>query len=258
MKSPILFVSHGSPELALATEHPWAKALNDLGRGLQARAILAVSAHWWTPDLRITAAPRPGVLHDFSGFSKALYTLDYPASGDPALAARIAQSLETGGFPAVLDPSRPFDHGVWAVLRHLRHAADLPLLQLSLPRWEPARLLDLGRALAQLRNEGIAILASGGLVHNLGHLDWDEPGEKASEWAAEAEAWVLEAIQNRDLEALADHRSRWPQSRAAAPSTEHLDPIFVALGATEGEEAKELFRGFQLGSLSLASLQWGA
>lgn len=256
MKAPVLFIAHGSPELAHAAKHPWAKALNSLGSGLQARAILAISAHWWTPDLRITAAPWPGVLHDFSGFSKTLHALDYPANGDPALAAQIAHRLEAGSFPAVLDPSRPLDHGVWAVLRHLRPAADLPVLQLSLPRWEPGRLLDLGRALAPLRDEGITILASGGLVHNLGHLDWEEPGEKATAWAAEAEAWVLEAIQNRDLEALADHRIRWPQSRAAAPSTEHLDPIFVALGATEGEAAKELFRGFQLGSLSLTGLEW--
>ncbi len=256
MQSPVLFVSHGSPELALASEHPWARALGNCGENLQARAILAISAHWWTHDLRITAAPHPGVLHDFSGFPEALYALDYPASGAPELAANVALSLEERGFPTVLDATRPFDHGVWSVLRHLRPAADLPVIQLSLPRWEPSRLLDLGRALAPLRAEGLAILTSGGLVHNLGRLTWDEQGDRPASWALEAEAWVMEAIRQGDLEALAAHRTLWPQSRDAAPSTEHLDPLFVALGATEGEAPQDLFRGFQLGSLSLASLRW--
>jgi len=258
MRSPILFVSHGSPELALASSHPWARALAGFGRELPARAILAISAHWWTPELRITAAAQPGVLHDFSGFSKELYALDYPAAGDPALAVELAAFLAKQGFPATLDPTRPLDHGVWAVLRHLHPAADLPVIQLSLPRWEPARLLELGRSLAPLRDEGIVILASGGIVHNLGRLDWEESGTEAMPWAAEAEAWVLEAIRQGDLAALADHRTRWPHSRTAAPTTEHLDPLFVGLGAAGGEPPSELFRGFQLGSLSLASLAWGA
>ncbi len=258
MRSPVLFVSHGSPELALATEHPWARALAGLGENLQARAILAISAHWGAPQLRITTAAHPGVLHDFSGFPKALHALDYPAPGDPALAAAVASRLETQGFSTTLDPHRPFDHGVWAVLRHLRPAADLPVLQLSLPPWEPSRLLELGRALAPLRREGIALLASGGLVHNLGRLDWDERGAAALPWAAEAEAWALEAIRKGDLEALAAHRTRWPHSRDAAPTTEHLDPLFLALGATEEETPREFFTGFQLGSLSLTSLAWGA
>jgi len=258
MRSPVLFVAHGSPELALATEHPWGRALGAFGQDLQARAILAVSAHWWTPELRITAAAQPGILHDFSGFSKELYALDYPASGAPAIAEQIATRLGNQGFPVTLEASRPFDHGVWAVLRHLRPSADLPVIQLSLPRWDPAQLVGLGRALAPLRQEGIALLASGGLVHNLGLLDWEEPGEKATPWAAEAEAWALEAIRKGDLEALTAHRTRWPHSRDAAPSTEHLDPVFVALGASEGEAPRDLFRAFQLGSLSLSSLVWGA
>ena len=256
MTAPIAFIAHGSPELALASGHPWAQALGGFGRELPARAILAVSAHWWTPDLRITSAARPGVMHDFSGFSPELYALGYEAPGDPALAAELARQLDDRGFPAVLDPSRPLDHGSWAVLRHLRPQADLPVLQLSLPRWEPDRLLALGRELAPLREEGVAILASGGLVHNLGRLSWQEAGARAEPWAAEAETWVLEGIRRGDLQALSGHREAWPHSRAAAPTTEHLDPLFVALGAAGGAQPRELYRGFQLGSLSLASLVW--
>lgn len=256
MRAPISFISHGSPELALADQHPWAKGLGRFGLTLEAKALLVVSAHWWTPDLRITAAPHPGVLHDFSGFQDALYALDYPSPGDPELAAGVARILAASGVEATLDETRPLDHGAWAVLRHLRPRADLPALQLSLPRWEPARLLELGRALAPLRNEGVAILASGGIVHNLGCLAWNQAGDEPEPWAAEAEAWVLDGIRKGDFERLAAHRQHWPQSRAAAPSTDHLDPLFVALGAAGSGDFQELHRGFQLGSLSLANLVW--
>jgi len=256
MHAPVAFISHGSPDLTLADQHPWARALGLFGQDLKARAILVVSAHWWTPDLRVTAASQPGVIHDFSGFQEALYALDYPAPGDPVLAAEVAKILAAKGFQAVLDPDRPLDHGAWAVLRHLRPKADLPVLQLSLPRWTPLRLLELGRALEPLRDQGVAILASGGIVHNLGRLAWNEPTGHPEPWAAEAEAWVLEGIQKRDFENLAAHRERWPQSRAAAPSTDHLDPLFVALGASGGGAYQELHRGFQLGSISLAGLVW--
>jgi len=256
MRAPVSFISHGSPELALADQHPWAQALGAFGRTLDVRAILVVSAHWWTPDLRITAAARPGVLYDFSGFQEALYALDYPASGDPVLAAEVARLLAASGFQAMLDPERPLDHGAWSVLRHLRPAADLPVLQLSLPRWTPARLLELGQALQPLRDQGVAILASGGIVHNLGRLTWAEATDRPEPWAAEAEAWVLDGIRSRDFQALVAHRERWPQSRAAAPSTDHLDPLFVALGASGGGPCQELHRGFQLGSISLAGLVW--
>ena len=258
MYTPVLFVSHGSPQLALEDQHPWALTLAGLGPRLPAKAILVVSAHWWTDDLRITAAAHPGVMYDFSGFSEALYTLDYPAPGAPVLAAQLAGLLGQAGFQAVLDPTRPLDHGAWAVLRHLLPKADVPVLQLSLPRWQPAALLALGRALAPLREQGVVILASGGLVHNLGRLTWDEPGDRAEPWALEAEAWVLDAVRRGDVADLADHRARWPQSRAAAPTTDHLDPLFVALGAAGPDAVRDLFRGFQLGSLSLASLRWDA
>ena len=256
MGAPLLFIAHGSPELALAEHHTWAQALQKFGAGLQARAILALSAHWETEDLRLTAAPAPGTLHDFQGFPEALSRLRYPAPGDPRLAARLAETLGQRGFPVRLDPSRPFDHGVWTVLRHLRPAADLPVLQLSLPRWEPARLLALGRALSDLPGEGLAFVASGGIVHNLGRLAWREPGDAPEPWAAEAEAWVRARLAEGNEAALLDHRRAWPASREAAPNSEHLDPLFPALGAAGGRPPRLLHEGFQWGSLSLTSFLW--
>lgn len=258
MNAPILFASHGSPLLALETNHPWARTLRVWGSAQPAKAILAVSAHWWTPDLRLTTAERPGVIHDFAGFPKALYELDYPAPGNPTLVARIRALLGAAGFTIAADAERGLDHGVWSVLRHSHPDATTPVVQLSLPRWAPADLLRLGAALAPLRAEGVLLLASGGLVHNLRAVDWDAPDEAVRPWAAEAEAWFVERLEAGDLEALADHRRRWPGSAQAAPTTEHLDPLFVALGAAGGDPHRTLHQGFQLGTLSLRTWSWEA
>lgn len=251
-KAPVLFASHGSPMLALDPGHAWARALGAFGAGLGARptAILGVSAHWWTRDLRVTAAPRPGVLHDFGGFPEALYALDYPAPGDPALARRVA--ARTG---AVLDEARPWDHGLWSVLRHAFPEADLPVVQLSLPRWTPADLQDLGAKLAPLREEGVLIVASGGLVHNLRRADFGAPDGHPEPWALEAETWILDHLGTEDL---LEHRTRMPLSREAAPTVEHLDPLFVALGAAGGDGFRTVHDGWHLANGSLRTLAWEA
>ena len=257
MTAPVLFASHGSPMLALEEAHPWARALRAWGSVRRPEAILAVSAHWWTPDLRITTGAHPGVIHDFAGFPEALFRLDYPAPGAPALAARVQARLEAAGFPTAADAARGFDHGVWSVLRHSHPEATVPVVQLSLPRWGPGELIRLGEALAPLRAEGVLILASGGLVHNLRAVDWDAPDDSVRAWAAEAEVWFAERLQARDFEALADHRRRWPGSLQAAPTTDHLDPFFLALGAAGGEVPRTVHQGFQLGTLSLRTWSWG-
>lgn len=160
----------------------WGSALQAFGQTLpNLRAILVCSAHWEARGpLRVTASTRPGVMHDFGGFPAPLYTLDYPAPGDPELAGQVQRLLQEAGLEAVLDAERPLDHGTWVPLRSLRSGADLPVLQLSLPRPRtPELLLAAGRALAPLRREGVLLVGSGGLVHNLGRLDWEgaaEPG----------------------------------------------------------------------------------
>ena len=254
---PVLFVSHGSPMLALEPPgHPYAQALRTFALDLPEapRAVLVVSAHWQTRDPQATSSPRPGVLHDFSGFPPALFDLDYPAPGDPVLAGQVTDRLTAIGMTASLAPDRPLDHGAWAVLRHLFPGAEVPVVQVSLPRWRPDRLLELGAALGPVRGEGVLILASGGLVHNLGTADFSAPEGRVDPWAREAEGWFLERIQDGRLEDLVDHRARWPLSRQAAPTTEHLDPIFVALGAAKAGEARTVFDGWQLANMSLRCL----
>jgi len=255
MTLPSLFVAHGSPMLALDGE-AWGEAMSALGRSWPApRAILVCSAHWEAPGtFRLSSADVPGVMHDFGGFPEVLYTLDYPAPGSPRLATEAASLLRQAGLEAELDAERSLDHGAWVPLRYLYPAATIPVVQLSLPRPRtPGLLMAAGRALAPLRDEGVMILGSGGIVHNLRRLDWSG-ASGPQPWAQSFEQWVRERLAIEDEAALMD----WHSALGAAesvPTSEHLDPLFVALGAAAGPP-KVVFDGWQLGSLSLASYQF--
>jgi len=252
---PSVFLAHGSPMLALDGE-AWGEAVSALGRGLPPlRAILVCSAHWEAPGpFRLSSASTPGVMHDFGGFPEALYRLDYLAPGSPDLAGEAADLLRKAGLEAVLDPKRPLDHGAWVPLRYLRPEADIPVVQLSLPRPRtPGLLLAAGRALAPLRHRGVLILGSGGIVHNLGRLDW-QGGTEPRPWAQAFQRWVHERLAAGDEAALADWRQA-PGAAESVPTSEHLDPLFVAIGAG-GIPPQVLFAGWQLGSLSLASYEF--
>ena len=249
---PTLFLAHGSPMLALDGE-AWGQALTAFSRvQVRPRAILVCTAHWEAHGpFRLSSAAQPGVMHDFGGFPEALYQLDYPAPGSPVLAAQSAQLLRAAGLDVVLDDQRPLDHGTWVPLRDLAPEADIPVVQLSLPRPRtPEQLLAAGRALAPLRREGVIIVGSGGIVHNLGRLDW--AGAAAPRpWATAFDGWVREQLERGDATALADWRGA-PGAAESVPTSEHFDPLFVALGAAESAPTS-LFSGWQLGSLSLAS-----
>lgn len=245
--------------LALEPEHPWAHALRAWFAALpeRPRAVLSISAHWWTADLRITTGNPPGIVHDFGGFPEALYHLDYPSPGDPALASRVQSLLASAGFEVVADLERPLDHGTWSVLRHGLPEAEIPVLQLSLPRWEPERLFSLGQTLASLRDEGVLVLGSGGMVHNLLRRPWERPESAIQPWAQAGEAWMMERLVSRQHDALFQYRVLCPQSREFAPTTEHLDPLFVAMGAGGDAVPVTVYAGWQWGELSLRSLAWG-
>jgi 4,5-DOPA dioxygenase extradiol len=241
--------------LALEGE-AWGEAVSALGRRLRPlRAILVCSAHWEAAGpFRLSSAARPGVMHDFGGFPEALYGLDYPAPGSPGLADEAAGLLREAGLEAVLDAQRPLDHGAWVPLRYLRPQADLPVVQLSLPRTRtPGLLLAAGRALAPLRHRGVLILGSGGIVHNLGRLDWQGEAEPRP-WAVAFQRWVHERLAAGDGTALAEWRQA-PGAMESVPTSEHLDPLFVAMGAG-GTPPVLLFAGWQLGSLSLTSYEF--
>ena len=252
---PSLFLAHGSPMLALEGG-AWKESLGALGRSLpKVRAVLVCSAHWEAAGpFRLSSAEVPGVMHDFGGFPDELYTLDYPAPGAPALAAEAAALLRGAGLKAVLDPERPLDHGAWVPLRALYPEARTPVIQLSLPRPRtPEQLLAAGRALAPLRERGVLILGSGGVVHNLRLLDWAE-ATGPRPWALAFEGWLRERLAAG--ESIADWKKA-PGAAESVPTSEHLDPLFVALGAAGNTPPDVIFDQWQLGSLSLASYTFG-
>ncbi|HJW43246.1 MAG TPA: class III extradiol ring-cleavage dioxygenase [Geothrix sp.] len=258
MRQPVLFVSHGTPMRALEGG-AWGEALGRLGATLTAKAILAISAHWEAPEpLRISSSPKPETLHDFGGFPEALYAIEYPAPGDPALASRTAGLLQAAGHEARLDAERPLDHGTWSPLVHMVPDASIPVVQVSLPRpRDPRELFAIGQALAPLRDEGVLILGSGGIVHNLRRLDWHGRGDQPEAWSLAFDAWAAEALAEGDTESLLDWERRAPDPHTAHPSTEHWDPLLVALGAAGEERLTTVYEGFEMGNLSLRSVAWG-
>ena len=249
---PTLFLAHGSPLLALDGEE-WGKAVSAFGRQLPSlRAILVCSAHWEASgSFRLSSAEVPGVMHDFGGFPEALYALDYPAPGSPELAVEASGRLAKAGLEAVLDPERPLDHGAWVPLRYLQPEASVPVVQLSLPRSRtPELLLAAGRALAPLRERGVLILGSGGIVHNLRLLDWGGTSGPQP-WATGFSRWVQAQLVAGNEAALREWKQA-PGSTESVPTSEHLDPLFLALGASGGLP-ETVYEGWQLGSLSLTS-----
>jgi 4,5-DOPA dioxygenase extradiol len=231
----------------------WGQAVSAFGKQLPPlRAILVCSAHWEaTGPFRLSSAKTPGVMHDFGGFPEALYALDYPAPGSPELAAEAAALLSEAGQEVELDPERPLDHGAWVPLRYLMPEARVPVVQLSLPRFRtPELLLAAGRALASLRESGVLLVGSGGLVHNLRLLDWEGTAGPRP-WALSFEHWVHTQLAAGNETALLDW-TRAPGAMGSVPTSEHLDPLFVVVGAS-GSRPELLCDGWQLGSLSLSS-----
>ncbi len=261
MRLPALFLAHGSPMVALAAD-AYTQALERAADAIpRPRAVLAVSAHWEAPlPLRVTAAARPPLLYDFAGFPAELHRLEYPAPGDPALAAEVVARLAAAGFPAVPDPRRGFDHGVWVPLRRLYPRAEVPVVALSLPAGAaPARLLALGRALAPLRDAGVLVLGSGGIVHNLRRLVWEDRDAPVEPWARAFDDWVRARLEARDLAGLAAYRATAPHAALAVPTTEHFDPLLVVAGSAGDEErVVDLYAGFHHGTLSMRCLAFGA
>ncbi|MGB4072883.1 DODA-type extradiol aromatic ring-opening family dioxygenase [Pseudomonas sp.] len=229
---PSLFISHGSPMLAL---EPGASgpALARLASQLpKPRAIVLVSAHWESHDLRISSAAQPETWHDFRGFPAALHQVQYPAPGQPQLAQSIQQLLEDAGLAAQLDGERPFDHGTWVPLSLMYPQADIPVVQVSLPsRAGPALQTRIGQALSVLREQGVLLIGSGSITHNLGQLDWQAAPEVIAPWAQAFRDWMVEKLASGDEDSLHDYRRQAPHAVRSHPSDEHLLPLFFARAA---------------------------
>lgn len=259
--APALFVSHGSPMVAVENDG-YTEALTRFGRlHADAKAIVVVSAHWQTRGgALVTASEKPPTLHDFGGFPDALFALTYPCPGHPALAARVVQRLAGEGITAQLDQARGLDHGTWVPLRRTHPAAKIPVVQLSLP-WPrtPADMIRAGLALAPLRREGVMLVGSGGAVHNLGQVVFGDKRAPVAPWAGEFDAWVKRKVEAFDVEGLARWAEEAPNGARAHPTSEHFDPIFFALGAAlEGDRLSTVFEGFVHGTLSLRTFALGA
>ena len=246
-RPPAVFVSHGSPDWALTPEKgaDWAAWSRRLGTP---SALLVVSAHWEATPLAVGATSTRELLYDFAGFPPELSRVRYRAPGAPELERRVRDVLPE----LVSRPERPWDHGVWVPLVHMFPDADVPLLQLSLPTdLPPSELFALGRRLAPLRDEGVLVMGSGGMVHNLGALAWGRDDAPTPAWATDFEGWVRGALDGGDYERLFDFASTAPAPRRAHPTTEHFLPLFVALGAgaADGVPPRYAVEGFELGSL---------
>lgn len=256
---PSLFLSHGSPMLAIepdAATAAWDRLAATLPRP---RAVIVASAHWMTRATAVGSAARPQTIHDFGGFPAPLYEIQYPAPGEPALAADVAARLAGAGLPAALDPARGLDHGIWVVLRHLFPSADVPVVPLALqPMLGPAHHYHLGRALAPLRRDGVLVLGSGGFVHNLQEYFQGlyRDGEPAH--VREFRAWMAARLAAGDIDALLDYRARAPYAARAHPTDEHLLPLFVALGAGgDGAQARLVYDGVSEGVLGMDAYAFG-
>jgi 4,5-DOPA dioxygenase extradiol len=232
--APTVFLSHGSPMHALeagASGAAWAALGRRLGRP---RAILVASAHWETAQPMLTGAARPETIHDFTGFPPPLYDIRYPAPGAPEVAERARRLLEERRMDAAIDDARGLDHGAWAPLLYAWPRADVPVVQVSLqtPRG-PRHHLLLGQALAPLAREGVLIVGSGHLTHNLRELRSvrDTGVGPAASYVSAFQSWVRECIESRDLDRLAGYRRLSGAGARAHPTEEHFLPLFVALGA---------------------------
>lgn len=251
---PTIFVSHGSPMLALH-DTPARRFLQGLGSSLPRPAAIAmVSAHWETRDApAVSLAAQPATIHDFGGFPQALFEIRYPAPGAPQVAERAAALFEAAGIAVTRSAERGLDHGAWVPLSLMYPDADVPVMQVSLVRGAgPAAHHRLGRALARLRHEGVLVIGSGSLTHNLYEFHGQPVDDPAPGWVSEFERWMRERLEAGDIAALLDYRARAPSAAQNHPTEEHLLPLFVAMGAAgPGAAAQLLHASVEHGVLAM-------
>lgn len=255
---PAVFLGHGNPMNALR-ENSWSHAWAALGAALEPRprAVLAVSAHWYIAGTAVTAMAAPRTIHDFGGFPRELFAVRYPAAGDPALAARVAELLAP--LPVRADHDWGLDHGTWSVLKHVFPAADVPVVQLSIDEtMPPAFHYELGRRVRVLRDEGVLIVGSGDVVHNLEAYAWGGHPAQPYDWALRFENTVRERLVAGDHAALVDYAALGRDALLSVPTPEHYLPLLYALGASVPQESVTFpTHGIDGGSVSMLAVRFG-
>lgn len=256
-QAPVFFISHGAPTFAIEP--------GTLGPRLQAfgqqltdvKAVLVVSPHWQTRDVQVMTTAQPSTVHDFGGFPAALYKLQYPASGQPDVALEAARLLSEAGFATSTDNQRGLDHGAWVPLMHLLPTANVPVFQVSMPRsLTAAQALQFGQALAPLRDQGVVIMASGSMTHNL--YEFSPYATQPEPYVQVFASWVHATVLAQDTKALRHYRDLAPHAQRAHPTEEHFLPLLVAHGARGDDPALRIDDSIEHGVLSMASYVWGA
>jgi 4,5-DOPA dioxygenase extradiol len=251
-KMPILFIGHGSPMNAIEN-NKFSSTWQELGKSLPVpNAILCISAHWLTKGTFVTAMEHPKTIHDFYGFPKELFEVNYPAPGDPVLAQNITEAISNH----LLKPDHEWglDHWCWSVVKQLYPEAKIPVLQLSLDyNQSGAWHLDLGSQLSTLRERGVLIIGSGNMVHNLKEMSWDTPNS-GFDWAEESNSIFKKLIEQEDFQALATYKSLGKAVQLAVPTPDHYFPMLYILGLKEKQETLRFFNDeTQFGSISMTS-----
>jgi len=249
-RTPVLFIGHGSPMNAVEN-NPFSNQWVTLGKELERpNAILSISAHWFTSGTRIADAQTNRMIYDMYGFPDELYRVNYPAPGAPEVARRakglISRKVE-------IDNTWGLDHGTWSVLRRLFPQADIPVFQLSVDSdATPREHFQIGQDLAALRDEGVLILGSGNVVHNLGRVNWGMEG--GYDWAQDFDGYIKRNVLNRDFDAVVDYQKAGPSARQAFPIMDHFAPLLYVLGATDSADKATVFNdACMMGSLSMTS-----
>jgi len=252
-----VFISHGSPMHALqpgAAGEAWKALARRLPRP---RAILIASAHWETQLPMLTGADKPETIHDFYNFPEPLYRLRYPAPGAPEVAKRAQALLKDAGFTAAIDGCRGLDHGAWSPLLYMYPQADIPVVQISVqPELGPQHHVNVGKAVRPLAEEGVLIIGSGHMTHNL--RDWSRGQGAPAPYAREFQAWVFDKLKEKDVASLVDYRSRAQHGVRAHPTDEHFLPLFFALGAASDKAKPErVYDAIDSGVLAMDAYVFG-
>jgi 4,5-DOPA dioxygenase extradiol len=254
---PVFFFGHGNP-LLTATRNAYTTAWAAVGKAIaHPRAVLAVSAHWYVPATRITGSLQPRTIHDFGGFPPELYQIQYPAPGNPELATEIRDMLAP--IPVGIDSSFGVDHGTWTVMRHVFPEADVPVVQLSVSQTKPPQFhYDLGQRLRPLREEGVLIVGSGNVVHNLDKYAWEGDSVEPFGWAVRFEKRVKELLASGDDDSLVGYEALGADAMMSAPTPDHYLPFLYALGARVSPDPVTFpVEGIDGGSVSMLAVRFG-